>query len=101
VSHCGAVAANRRSAFANRSTAARVFADAIARADPSRFYLKSRFVGPPRQSGKPISVIINQSGDVLWYLALIFNKLGVALEQVAKGNIRSSKPAIPINSPTN
>ena len=48
-------------------------------------------------SGKPIAdkELINESGDVLWYLALMFNKLSVTFEQVAKGNIKKLQTRYP------
>jgi NTP pyrophosphatase (non-canonical NTP hydrolase) len=41
-------------------------------------------------SGEPIDrdELINEAGDVLWYLALLFRLLGVTFEEVAALNIR-------------
>ncbi len=40
--------------------------------------------------GKPLDVdaMIDESGDILWYLASIAQDLGVTLEEVAQRNIR-------------
>lgn len=52
---------------------------------------------PTEWNNGPVNTakIIDESGDVLWYLAMIFRKLGVTFEQVMQLNIEKLRVRFP------